>query len=377
MVCGALDVANTGLTGPFVNGRRRGIVDGIDVMQIELSYSNSQAFVRRSWAFISFAVRTLRVALSRDYDVVMATSTPLTIAIPAIIAKLVRRRAFVFEVRDLWPELPKAMGVIRNPLVLWLMGVLESTAYRTADGCIGLAPGIVEGILRRCPNALTTMIPNGADSDVAGRGAKLPSHLTDVLRFNAGKTKCIYSGAHGIANGLDAVLDAAAQLKKRGRNDIIILLIGTGMKKAALVARARIEDLDNCVFLDPVPKQVLFGLQLKMDIGLMVLMDVPAFYNGTSPNKFFDYLTCGLPVVINYPGWLADIVASEQCGKAVRPGSALAFADALEALADSAESRRAMGARARDLGNRDFGREQLANRFVDFLELVARNEAAH
>src|SRR5882672_4909188 len=167
MVCGSYDVANTGLDGPFDAGKRRGFVDGIDVIEIEAPYSNSTAMFRRAIIFCQFAMRSTFVALTSDYDIQFATSTPLTIAVPAIIAKILRRKPFVFEVRDLWPELPRAMGVIRNPLLLWIMDWLEFVAYHSANSCVALSPGIALGIARRgVPESRVVTAPNGCDLDL-------------------------------------------------------------------------------------------------------------------------------------------------------------------------------------------------------------------
>ena len=115
----------------------------------------------------------------------------------------------------------------------------------------------------------------------------------------------IFTGTHGNANGLDSVLNAAAVLKERGRDDIRIALVGQGREKPKLIAEAEERGLDNVLFLDPVPKTKLTRLMAGADLGLQVLRNIPAFYFGTSPNKFFDYISAGLPVLNNYPGWLA------------------------------------------------------------------------
>lgn len=376
IVCGSYGGGVTGLSGPYRNGTRRGAVEGFEVIEFELPYSNTDRFLKRSWIFFKFVLRSMRTAMLTDADLVVATSTPLTVAIPGIVAKRLRRRKFVFEVRDLWPELPRAMGVIRNPLVLWLMDLLESLAYRSADACIGLAPGIVAGIRRKVPAKRTAMVPNGSDLDDDGQTRALPADLSILLSAQQGKLKCVFSGAHGMANGLGAVLDAARELKHRGRNDVVLLFIGAGMMKPALVRRAREEALDNCVFLDPIPKRVLVEFKKQVDVGLMILADVPAFYDGTSPNKFFDYLAAGLPVLINYPGWLAGLVDAEKCGIAVPPGQPRAFADALERLADHPEDRDSMGRCARALAEARFSRNMLAEQFAEFIEAVAREQAA-
>ena len=128
------------------------------------------------------------------------------------------------------------------------------------------------------------------------------------------------------------------------------------------------ENLDNCLFLDPIPKNKMPDLLQQVDAGMMILANVPAFYYGTSPNKFFDYIAAGLPVLNNYPGWLADMITENRCGIAVPPENSEAFADALEHMADNRVESAEMGMNARMLAERDFDRIRLGDRFVDWLE---------
>ncbi len=368
MVCGSAERGQTGLTTIFKNGRRRGVVEGIEVLEYDLAYSNSADFVTRTIIFLNFAVRSLCVALTEKYELLFASTTPLTAGIPGIVARWLRAKPFVFEVRDLWPELPKAMGVIRNPLLLWGMSLLEWASYRSAHKLIGLAPGIVEGIAKRgVEYSRITMIPNGCDLGVFG------SHVAPWRPAGVGSDDlmAIFTGAHGIANGLDAVLDAAAELKRLERMGIKILLVGDGKLKPRLMRRALGEGLTNVVFHEPVGKMQLAGLLAAADVGMQILADVPAFYHGTSPNKFFDYLAAGLPVLINYTGWLADLVKENECGYAIPASDAKAFANALIHASENRETLMTMGRRARLLAESHFDRRKLADRFVDWLESAA------
>ncbi len=371
MVCGSYKDGHTGLNGKFSNGRREGQVHGIHVIELSLPYSNYDSFFQRSLTFLHFALKSVGIALTRQYDLLFATSTPLTAGIPGIFAKLLRRKSFVFEVRDLWPELPKAMGVIRNPIILHLLGMLEWISYHAADACIGLSPGIVRGIARRGIDAdRIAMIPNACDLELFGTDENASAAAaTPVL-----SEFCVaFSGAHGIANGLDAVLDAARVLLQRSRDDIQLVFIGDGKRKPHLQQRAAREGLSNCLFLDPVPKRHLAQLlKHRIHVGLMILDNVPAFYYGTSPNKFFDYITAGLPVLNNYPGWLAELITEHHCGLAVPPNDPVAFADALEFLKDHPDELNIMGQNARLLAERQFDRKILADRFVDCLEKTVK-----
>lgn len=369
MVCGSYAQGNTGLSMPFENGRRRGVVDGIDVIEFALNYGNHMGFMQRIGVFLKFAVGSVGVALREPADVVFATTTPLTAGIPGIFARWLTRKPFVFEVRDLWPELPKAMGAITNPVMLWLMSVLEWASYRSADRLVGLSPGIAEGIAARGVNkSRIAMVPNGCDLDLFASPAEAwrPNGVRDDQLL------AIFTGTHGNANGLDAVLNAAAVLKERGRDDIRIALVGQGREKPKLIAEAEERDLDNVLFLDPVPKTKLTGLMAGADLGLQVLRNVPAFYFGTSPNKFFDYISAGLPVLNNYPGWLAGLIGENDCGFTVPPDDPAAFADALIEAAEHRDALRQKGANARELAQTRFARSELSEDWVKWVTGAAR-----
>lgn len=344
---------------------RRGMIDGIDVIQISLPYSNSDGLLKRTKTFLKFAFRSIGIAMKEDYDLAFATTTPLTAGIPVIWAKWFRGKKYVFEVRDLWPELPKALGMT-NKLALWGMSILEKCSYRNATACIGLAPGIKEGIARRSQkDKKIAMIPNGCDLELFTPGKREDLVLKGVSPTD---TVAVFTGAHGIANGLDAVLDAAKVLKSRERTDIKLCFIGDGKLKPHLIERAKSEGLDNCLFFDPIPKVELTKIVCCADIGMQILANIPAFYYGTSPNKFFDYITAGRPIINNYPGWLADMIKENECGVVVEPENPDAFADGLIFLADHPELREKYGKNSRALAEREFDRNKLGKKFVDFLE---------
>lgn len=364
VVCGSYDQGDTGLTMPFEKGRRRGLVDGIDVLEFQMAYGNQLSFLKRLWVFAKFAMGSVVVAMREPTDVVFATTTPLTAGIPGIFARWLRRKPFVFEVRDLWPELPKAMGVITNPVVLSLMSALEWVSYRSADRLVGLSPGIVEGIVARgVKRANVTMVPNGCDLEIfaAGAGAWRPEGVSSDAMM------AIFTGTHGQANGLDAVLDAAAVLKARGEDRIRLVLVGQGREKPRLQQRALQEGLGMIKFMDPVPKTRLAGLMAEADVGMQLLRNVPAFYFGTSPNKFFDYLSAGLPVLNNYPGWVGEMITAHECGFLVSPDNPEAFADALIAAANDRKALERMGKNARALAETEFSRSRLSRVWVDWV----------
>jgi len=364
MVCGSYGGGETGLTLDFNKGRREGVVDGIHIIEFDLAYSNADGLIKRAGTFLKFALKSICIALTHKYDVVFATTTPLTAGIPGIFSRWLRRKPFVFEVRDLWPELPKEMGVIKNPLVLAAMSALEWCSYRSAHRCIGLSPGIVEGIKKRGVKASKVeIVPNGCDLTIFADNVHpwRPDGVADT------DLMAVFTGTHGQANGLDAALDAAVELKKRGRDDIKLVLVGQGKLKEGLQVRAKKEGLNNVIFHPPVNKSKLAELMKGADIGMQLLANIPAFYYGTSPNKFFDYISAGLPVLNNYPGWLAGMINDNKCGYAIEPDNATAFADALINAADNKEVLPEMGDNAMALAKRDFNRHNLADKWVTWV----------
>lgn len=365
MVCG--ETAKLNLQSTKTRHISRGMIDGIDVIQIALPYSNKDGIAKRALTFLKFAYRGIQIALREDYDLLFATSTPLTAGIPGIFSKWVKKRKFVFEVRDLWPELPKALGM-KNPFLLGGMSLLEWLSYRKADACIGLSPGICEGIAKRSQeNKRIKLIPNGCDLDIFQPGNREDLKLPGIKPTD---TVAVFTGAHGIANGLHAVLNAASELKKMNREDIVLVFIGDGKMKPELMARAQKEGINNCRFFDPVPKTQLNKIVASADIGMMILANVPAFYYGTSPNKFFDYISSGLPVLNNYPGWLADLIKQNNCGIVVEPNNPKAFAEGLIYLADNPDKRNEFGINARKMAEESFSRDDLSEQLVDFLETI-------
>lgn len=360
-----------GLQPTKKKGFYRGNINGIEIIQIRLPYKNSDGLIKRTITFIKFGWKSTKVAFKEEYDLLFATSTPLTAGLPGIFMKLFswKKRKFIFEVRDLWPELPIALG-LKNPIFIGGMRVLEWLSYHTADAGVGLSPGICEGMTKRSQkNKLIELVPNGCDLELFQPvNEKLSSD--DLPGLPENKKIAVFTGAHGIANGLDAVLDAAKVLKERNREDIAIVFIGDGKIKPHLKERKQKEDLDNVLFYEPIPKVKLAKLIAKADVGLMILADVPAFYYGTSPNKFFDYIASGLPVINNYPGWLADMINENHLGIVTKPNDAISLADGIERIMDNEELRKEMGKNARNYAEKEFSRNDLGNKLENFFTKI-------
>ena len=350
IVCGSSLNGNTGLNTSFTKGFRRGIVDKIDVIECDLNYSNHLNYKERIKIFFKFTLFSIKIVFKEPADVVFATSTPLSISLPGILARWFKKKIFIFEVRDLWPEIPKAMGVISNKLIIFTANLLENFSYRSANQIIALSPGIAGSINKKGINInKITMIPNFSDFNLFTKNT-LPVRPEGIGNDDL---MAIFVGTHGLANGLDSVLDAALVLKKRGNKDIKFVLIGDGKMKNKLKERAKNQKLDNILFFNSIPKDKLISTLKGADIGMQILANIPAFYYGTSPNKFFDYIAAGLPVLINYPGWLADLIKDNKCGYAIDPNNPEIFADVLINASKNIKELKIMGANSKNLAKKN------------------------
>jgi len=335
-------------------------IDGIDVYRIMLSYSNSMGFIKRWLIFLRFARKSVRLIKKiPDVDLVYATSTPLPVGVAGKKSAKYHRCPFIFEVRDLWPELPDAMGLLKFRPLYWYLKMMESAIYRASDHIIALAPGIKDGIVESGYSLeKITVVPNASDTSLF-QPADNKDFINRDKRF--GKLddfRLVFTGAHGIANGMDSALDAIIVLKKREVKDIRFCFIGDGGLKLHLVHRAEKENISEYIsWVDPILKTELAKFLPQMDAGLMILKNIPAFYRGTSPNKFFDYIAAGLPVLNNYPGWLSDIILNNNIGKVVPPDDPKAFADAVVWMMNNPEKLKAMGINARKIAVRDYSRD--------------------
>ncbi len=365
MICGVNEATRDVLAG---DGRVSQLeIDEISVHCVAEDYSNSMGFTRRLRAFFGFSSEAARIVKELDADLVFATSTPLTVGIPGMKGARHHNVPFVFEVRDLWPDVPVAIGVLKNPVLIWAARNLERKIYRASNHIIALSPGMKDGIVGTgYPAERVSMIPNSSDIDLFQPSDE---RLDDDRFGDPDDFRLVFTGAHGLANGLDAVLDAAREVQKRGVSGVRFCFIGQGGQRDRLIARSREEGTDKIISWVPfVPKDELARLLPRMDVGMMILRNLPAFYYGTSPNKFFDYIASGLPVLNNYPGWVAGMIEEHDCGRVVPPDDPGAFVDALLALREDPDARAAMGRRSRALAEAEFDRDKLGRQFVETLE---------
>lgn len=340
-----------------------------------INYSNNMNFYQRLKSFVGFAHAASRIAKSLPRpDIVFASSTPLTIGIPGIHAAKYHKCPMVFEVRDCWPEIPIALGWLRNPILRILAYWLQRRIYRFADHIVALSPDMKNVIVESGVSASkVSVIPNCSDIDLFK-----PSSCDFEFRHQMGWPKdaivAIHPGAMGQVNGLGAILDAAVRLRDLAPR-VICVLIGDGKERSALEARKAAEGIDNVIIQGAIPKKQMPRLTAAADIGLMTVLPIPELY-ANSANKFFDYLAAGLPIVMNYGGWKAELLRESGAGLASPPGENDAFATLIAEFANNKERRKRASQAARKLAVSSFDRNLLAKHFEEILQQVVNGHSS-
>ena len=369
-----LVVTSTARIPEFTGRRSRGLIegeiDGVEVWAVPSVYSNRMGFARRILEFMRFAVlSSIAVLRAPRPDVLFASSTPLTISIPALVGRLLRRVPLVFEVRDLWPEVPIGMGILRNPLLIALAKGLARTAYRRSARIVALSPGMRDGIVRHgIPPERVLVIPNGSDLDLF-RPDLDGSALREQLGLAGDAFLVVHTGAMGLVNGLDFLIPVCERLQARCK-EAAVCLVGDGGQRPRLESLAREAGLTNLRFLDPVPKEEMPIWLAAADLGLMLIRRIPVL-EMNSANKFFDYAAAGLPCLMNYGGWKADLLRRYGAGLAVETDDPDRFSQAIVDLARDRTQLAEMVPKARRMAEVEFDRDRQFATLMECLQTAA------
>jgi glycosyltransferase involved in cell wall biosynthesis len=291
------------------------LIEGIPLIVLNVPYGNEMPFSQRIKAFLKFALLACREATRQKADVFFAGSPPLTIAVPAIVAKLWQRKPLVFEVRDLWPELPIAVGALKNPVLRWLAKILEWVAYHASDHVMALSPGMAEGVIRRgiSPERVTVTY-NGGDLDVFDVPAECGQPVRDRLGLKDGQPLVVYAGTFGLVNHLSWLLEVARTMLDIAP-DVHFLLVGTGAERPKIIELAReLGVLDrNLTIWEPLSKLDMPPVLAASTISVSTVLPLKELWHN-SANKFFDALAAGKPQAINHEGWQADVLRETGAG---------------------------------------------------------------
>lgn len=340
--------------------------NGVNVKIINVSIDNRQSILRRIWSFVQYMSVSSWYALTLKTDVVIASSGPITVGFPGLLAHYLRGRKFIFEVRDLWPEVAIELGIIHNRFLISLAYWFEKRCYMAATHIIALSPGMKADIENRFGLKNITSVTNSANIDLFGTRVKEPD-----LKGLSPMTYAIYNGNIGEVNNSIWLFKAAKALNEKGRGDIKIVLAGEGQQKQELEQKALNEGVSNFILLGMVPKYQLVAYIQNALVSFVPLKGAKVL-DTSSPNKFFESLAAGVPVIQNTNGWMKDYLEKHNIGFTLNPDDPEGLADLLIELSGKPEMGREMGSRARELAAKEFDKDILADRMLDTIMLSVR-----
>ncbi len=340
--------------------------DGIKVLRAPTFGGLHRNFFLRLLNFLSFTASSFFIGLSvRNVNIVWGTSPPIFQAASAWALARLKRVPFLYEVRDLWPAFAVAVGVLQNRVLIAASEWLERFLYRRADAIVLNSPGFIDHVRGRGGRHIN-VVPNGADAsmfDPKSDGASFRGEhgLQD-------KFVILYAGAHGLSNDLGVLLRAAELLKNEQK--IAIVLLGDGKDKRKLQQDAEDKKLTNVFFLPPAPKTAMAEALAGADACLAILKPIK-LYSTVYPNKVFDYMAAGRPVLLAIDGVIREVVEKAGAGVFVQPGDAAALADAIRQVAANPAQAKRMGAAGREYLTKHFDRAKLASEMETVLAETA------
>ncbi|WP_282918421.1 glycosyltransferase family 4 protein [Porphyromonas macacae] len=294
-------------------------IDGLKIHALNCPYAQTMNFKQRIVSFFKFLIQASRKSLSIKADLVLATSTPLTVGIPALVKKFFCGTPFIFEVRDVWPEVPIKMGILRNKSFNWLLKKLEKCIYKKSSAIVPLSVGMKKNILSRISltDKKIVIIPNISE---VNRFAKVLDNPEQLFPFDtAGKKIVLYCGTMGMVNGIDYLVDLAEETQALD-SSIVYCIFGEGKELRNILKKAKEKKILEKTFFygGKVAKDKLPSLYSLATVGSSFVIDIPVLWDN-SANKFFDTLAAGKPILINHGGWQADIIKENKCGYVLSP----------------------------------------------------------
>jgi len=347
-------------------------IDGIKVHYLPVKYDQKFSYLKRIWAFLDFVKKSkLLVKKIRRPDLLYITSTPLTTGLIGLWAKEKLAIPYIFEVRDLWPKAPIEVGAIRSPLLIKYLQYLEAKIYKNAISLVALSPGIANHLRTISPQSTLHLIPNFSDLE---QFQPLPKSDLLLEKYGLKKTFTIaYTGALGKVNAVDELIDLAelAFLQKKNWQ---FLIMGEGSHREYLEQIAQEKELENVIFIPFGNKASVNEVFSLADLAWISFAHYPVLKTN-SPNKFFDAIAAGKPVIINHKGWVYDLMKANHLGISCLPSKLYKTFVQLKELAENPEQLKEMARNSRRLAESYFSKEIAVSRLIHVLDPDANPSA--
>ncbi len=335
------------------------IIDGIKLKVINSPDSNRLPFYVRALRAVSFSLFSIYYALFSKYDVLLVSSGPITVGIPLILAKIIRRKKTVFEVRDLWPNGMVELGLLKNPFAIKVAFYLEKLCYLNSNFVATASIGQRENIISRFPNLKTIVIPHGCDNDLFGFKSE-GSIPTNFL----GKKLFTHIGSLGLIHNISFWINVAVEISNIGNNTITFIFIGEGAQRTMLEEMVASKGISNVEFLGLMPKREL-PIWVQNSYATLYATTNNPIQDTAAPNKIFDSFSAGVPIVQTTRGWVYDLVVEKKCGINVDLASPLETAKAIIIYAENSDLRKLHAENSMILSLDQFNRDFLSKRYLN------------
>ena len=345
------------------------IIDGVKVSWSKYNYDKSSSRLTKIYAFLAFSISSsFKLIFSKKPDICIATSTPLTIVLPALLLKLFKGTKFIFEVRDVWPETQLAIGNI-NGFIGFFSKILAWIAYNTASHIVTLAPGMKEDISKNYGIKLEkiSVIPQGCDGDMTSASSK----SKEEMGFKEQDKLVLYAGALEKVNGVSYLAKLADKSKEIDEN-IKFIVIGWGSEKEKLINLCQKKELldANVFFFGPYPKKELAAWMQISDIHLALFTGPKVIWKDAVQNKFFDAMTFSKPIANNFDGWQTKVSIENDFGIYLQPNNiGEAAVDLVDAINDNSWLN-SVERKVKPLKVKDFNRDYHAKIYQELMHRV-------
>lgn len=336
-----------------------------EVHWISVKYDNSFSFFQRLWAFVKFVGFASFYLCKLKSDKLFVTSTPLTVAIPAIVYKIFKRKPYIFEVRDVWPEVPIALGVIKSKWFIKCTLFLERMAYKYADHIVALSPDMEKSILKRCLDTPVTVISNASDCHLFNNDIVESKLVLKLQQIKSEHIKVVfYTGAFGMVNNLRSLI----KLSSFSSGEVAFVIIGEGREECELKEYAEELNVLNSTlyFLPSMNKNQLSAVHTIFDMAASTVLPIPELY-ANSANKVFDAFAAGSPLLINHGGWIQGLIDESGCGLVIENDPEYADYKKLKDFLYSETAFVEASVASAMLGKNKFDRELLYSKFLDVI----------
>lgn len=342
-------------------------IDGIDLVIINSADSNRDGIMKRIFKALVFSFMSCYYALFVKCDVVIASSGPITVGLPALLARWFRYKPMVFEVRDLWPDGAIELGKLNNKVLQKIAIWFEKLCYRNAALVVPCSTGMEERVLVKYPEAKTLVIPNASDLELFSNVPNVDRFIPELYKD---KKLFIYAGSLGLMDEVEQIIEGMRLVKNP---QILWLVIGEGAERKRLERMVSYYQLTNIKFLGIMPKDEIIKWFSLAEATFVTFKDLPVLHT-SSPNKMFDSFAAGVPIIQSTKGWIKELVDRSQCGINVDPHKPEEFASAIEKIASERGYRDFLAKNAKLLAEKEFNRDGLSMKYIQAILTLSKNK---